>query len=165
MLCKVSSVLDFPHPTLSNSLTGHPYEPTIAASGLDNTIKIFSPDQHAQDQARSGINILDPDNPMNLLGRSIRNIGGLQSRKRLSDSYRIISQNDVDRCGGMSEAYITVGEAEHLDGILLTCAFSETCCLALPPLCVVDRPLERALGPLSRSAMELPFLLMMKTAW
>lgn len=90
-----------------NVVQGHPYEPTIAASGLDNTIKIFSPDQQAQDQARTGVNILDPDNPMNLLGRSIRNIGGLQSRKRLSDSYRIMSQNDVDRCGGMSEAYIT----------------------------------------------------------
>lgn len=87
---------------------GHPYEPTIAASGIDNTIKIFSPDQYAQDQAERGINILDPDNPANVLGSSMQNIGGLKSRKRLQDSYRIMSQNDVERRGGMSEAFITV---------------------------------------------------------
>lgn len=87
---------------------GHPYEPTIAASGIDNTIKIFSPDQCAQDRARRGHDILDPDNPVNMLGPSVHNIGGLQSRKRLGDSYRIMSQNDVERRGGMSEAFITV---------------------------------------------------------
>lgn len=38
----------------------------------------------------------------------MRNLGGLESRKRIHDSYRIMSQNDVDRRGGMSEAYITV---------------------------------------------------------
>ncbi|CEJ53969.1 hypothetical protein PMG11_00299 [Penicillium brasilianum] len=90
-----------------NVVQGHPYEPTIAASGIDNTIKIFSPDRHAQDLAHRGINILDPDNPANLVGSDVRNLGGLESRKRLQDSYRIISQNDVDRRGGMSEAYIT----------------------------------------------------------
>lgn len=77
-------------------------------SGIDNTIKVFSPDRHAQEQARRGRYILDPDNPVNVHGSTVRNLGGLQSRKRLSDSYRIMSQNDVDRRGGMSEAYITV---------------------------------------------------------
>ncbi|PYH50004.1 WD repeat-containing protein [Aspergillus saccharolyticus JOP 1030-1] len=62
---------------------GHPYEPTIAASGIDNTIKIFSPDRRAQDDARP-----------NTLGPHVRGIGGLSSRKRLHDS-------------GMSEASIT----------------------------------------------------------
>ncbi|KAJ5688575.1 hypothetical protein N7462_002967 [Penicillium macrosclerotiorum] len=90
-----------------NVIQGHPYEPTIAASGIDNTIKVFSPDRHAQDQARRGIGILDPDNPVNALGSTVHNLGGLQSRKRVQDSYRIMSQNDVDRRGGMSEAYIT----------------------------------------------------------
>ncbi|KAF3394267.1 WD repeat protein iqw1 [Penicillium rolfsii] len=90
-----------------NVVQGHPYEPTIAVSGIDNTIKIFSPDRHAQDLARRGINILDPDNPANLTGSAVRNLGGLESRKRIHDSYRIMSQNDVDRRGGMSEAYIT----------------------------------------------------------
>ncbi|KAJ5139500.1 hypothetical protein N7448_002908 [Penicillium atrosanguineum] len=90
-----------------NVVQGHPYEPTLAVSGIDNTIKVFSPDRHAQEQARRGRNILDPDSPVNVLGTTAHNLGGLQSRKRLSDSYRIMGQNDVDRRGGMSEAYIT----------------------------------------------------------
>ncbi|KAJ6005173.1 hypothetical protein N7451_003117 [Penicillium sp. IBT 35674x] len=90
-----------------NVVQGHPYEPTMAVSGIDSTIKIFNPDRNAQDQAKQGINILDPDNPANVLGSTVHNLGGLSSRKRLHDSYRIISQNDVDRRGGMSEAYIT----------------------------------------------------------
>ncbi|KAF7181370.1 hypothetical protein CNMCM7691_000588 [Aspergillus felis] len=90
-----------------NVVQGHPYEPTIAASGIDSTIKIFSPDRHAQENARRGMNILDPDNPANTLGANVAGIGGLKSCKRIHDSYRIMSQNDVDRQGGMSEAYIT----------------------------------------------------------
>lgn len=90
-----------------NVVQGHPYEPTMAVSGIDSTIKIFNPDRNAQEQAKQGINILDPDNPANVLGSTVHNLGGLSSRKRLHDSYRIISQNDVDRRGGMSEAYIT----------------------------------------------------------
>lgn len=33
---------------------------------------------------------------------------GLSSAKRMHDSYRIMSQNDNDRRGGMNEALITV---------------------------------------------------------
>jgi nuclear receptor interaction protein len=81
----------------------------IAASGIDNTIKIFSSDQTAQEDANHGINILDPDNPSNTpLGRRASRIGGLESRKRIHESYRIMSQNDVERRGGMNEAHITV---------------------------------------------------------
>lgn len=87
---------------------GHPYEPTLAASGIDNTIKIFSPDRYAQENARLGINILDQDNPANVFGSSVRNVGGLQSRKRIQDSYRIMSKNDIERRGGISDADITV---------------------------------------------------------
>lgn len=91
------------------SHTGHPYEPMMAVSGIDNTIKLFSADRQAQTQARQGINILDPDHVSNMLGpRGGHDLPGLKSRKSLHDSYRIISQNDVDRRGGMSEAYITV---------------------------------------------------------
>lgn len=86
-------------------MKGHPYEPTIAASGIDNTIKIYSPDRKAQDDARRGINILDPDSPIYSIGRTA---GGLPSSRRMHDSYRIMSQNDVDRQGGMSDAYVTV---------------------------------------------------------
>lgn len=80
----------------------------IAASGIDSTIKIFSPDRNAQDDARNGVNILDPDNPSNAFGQNNSSIGGLVSRKRVHESYRIMSQNDVERRGGMSEAHITV---------------------------------------------------------
>ncbi|KAF7592946.1 WD and tetratricopeptide repeats, partial [Aspergillus hancockii] len=85
----------------------HPYEPTIAASGIDNTIKIFSPDKHSQDNARRGINILNPENPANVLGPSVSNVGGLKSCKRMHDSYRIIGQNDTEREGGMTDAFLT----------------------------------------------------------
>ena len=39
------------------SFTGHPYEPLLAVSGIDHTIKIFSPDARSQDDARKGINL------------------------------------------------------------------------------------------------------------
>jgi nuclear receptor interaction protein len=78
----------------------------IAASGIDNTIKIFSSDRIAQSDASLGINILDPDFRGNRPG--VTHTGGLESRKRIHDSYRIMSENDVERRGGMSEAYITV---------------------------------------------------------
>ncbi|KAJ6095098.1 hypothetical protein N7467_002611 [Penicillium canescens] len=88
-----------------NVVQGHPYEPMIAASGIDNTIKIFSSDRTAQSDASLGINILDPDFRGNRPG--VTHTGGLESRKRIHDSYRIMSENDVERRGGMSEAYIT----------------------------------------------------------
>ena len=34
--------------------------------------------------------------------------GGLASRKRMHDSYQIVSQNDVERQGGIQDAFITV---------------------------------------------------------
>ncbi|PYI00982.1 WD40 repeat-like protein [Aspergillus sclerotiicarbonarius CBS 121057] len=106
--CRLVNILEGDSEVV-NVVQGHPYEPTIAASGIDNTIKIFSPDRRAQEDARRGVNILDPDNPANKLGfgPNVSAIGGLGSRKRLHDSYRIMSQNDVDRQGGMNEAYIT----------------------------------------------------------
>ncbi|KAI2715200.1 hypothetical protein CBS147332_4854 [Penicillium roqueforti] len=97
-----------------NVVQGHPYEPMIAASGIDSTIKIFSPDRNAQDDARNGVNILDPDNPSNAFGQNNSSIGGLVSRKRVHESYRIMSQNDVERRGGMSEAHITRSMLERL---------------------------------------------------
>ena len=36
---------------------GHPYEPMLAVSGIDYTVKIFSADRRAQHDARQGINI------------------------------------------------------------------------------------------------------------
>lgn len=37
-----------------NVLQGHPYEPLLAVSGIDHTIKIFSPDSRAREVARLG---------------------------------------------------------------------------------------------------------------
>ncbi|WEW58768.1 hypothetical protein PRK78_004236 [Emydomyces testavorans] len=97
-----------------NVVQGHPYEPTIAVSGIENTIKIFSPDARAQHDAKVGINIADPDAQANIVAgnppggnRTERNALGLRSRKRMQDSYQIMSQNDVERQGGMNEAFIT----------------------------------------------------------
>jgi nuclear receptor interaction protein len=85
----------------------------LAASGLDNTIKIFSSDRRAQHDARHGVNILNPDHPANMFGARPRNpagssqVFGLRSCKRVKNSYQIMSQNDIERKGGLSEAYIT----------------------------------------------------------
>ncbi|KAL4929303.1 WD repeat-containing protein [Aspergillus undulatus] len=101
--CKLVNILKGDDEVI-NVVQGHPYEPTIAASGIDDTIKIFSPDQRAQEDARNGINILDPNNPANTLGGGY---GGLKSAKCMHDSYRIMSENDVQRQGGMSDAFVT----------------------------------------------------------
>lgn len=95
-------------------MSGHPYEPTLAVSGLDNTIKIFSSDRRAQHDARHGVNLLNPEHPANMFGARPRNaagssqVFGLRSCKRIKNSYQIMSQNDIERQGGLSDAYITV---------------------------------------------------------
>lgn len=44
-----------------NVVQGHPYEPMLAVSGIDHTIKIFSPDARARYNARNGIGIRPAD--------------------------------------------------------------------------------------------------------
>lgn len=44
-----------------NVVQGHPYEPMLAVSGIDNTIKIFSPDARAREAARLGRGIAAAD--------------------------------------------------------------------------------------------------------
>ncbi|KAI1976542.1 hypothetical protein LOZ53_006038 [Ophidiomyces ophidiicola] len=104
-----------------NVVQGHPYEPTLAVSGIDHTIKIFSPDARAQHDAKVGINIADPDAQANIVSgntpggnRTERNTLGLRSRRRMQDSYQIMSENDVNRQGGMNEAFITVSAISYL---------------------------------------------------
>ena len=101
---------------------GHPYEPVLAVSGIDHTIKIFSPDYRAQADAQAGINISSATHGSSgfssISGRRRAGRGsnaedacreeGLSSRKRMHQSYQIVSQNDVQRKGGMRDAYITV---------------------------------------------------------
>ncbi len=107
---------------LTQSSSGHPYEPILAVSGIDHTIKIFSPDSRALSDAEAGINISSATNGSSgfssLSGRRTarREFGlnennrpeGLTSRKRMHQSYQILSQNDVQRQGGMRDAFITV---------------------------------------------------------
>ena len=44
-----------------NVIQGHPYEPMLAVSGIDNTIKIFSPDKRARQAARKGEGVTAAD--------------------------------------------------------------------------------------------------------
>ncbi|KAI9735661.1 MAG: hypothetical protein M1834_001677 [Cirrosporium novae-zelandiae] len=105
----------------------HPYEPMIAASGIDHTIKIFSADNRAQDAARAGLNLARPattagfSNFRAMRSRRISSSNenapvvqpdtpgeGLRSRKRIDQAYQITNQNDVNREGGNSDAFIAV---------------------------------------------------------
>lgn len=95
----------------------------LAVSGIDHTIKIFSPDARAQHDASLGINLgssITGSSGYSSLSRHRRRRDrepeqeqcpegtGLTSRKRMHQSYQICSQNDVDRMGGMRDAFITV---------------------------------------------------------
>ena len=91
-------------------------------SGIDHTIKIFSPDSRARADAEAGINVssaINGSSGFSSLSNRRRTRGGadtdennvqegLASRKRMQQSYQIVSQNDVQRQGGMRDAYITV---------------------------------------------------------
>ena len=94
----------------------------LAVSGIDNTIKIFSADGHARENAENGIDVHSSasrrahSSSLSPRARARRHENadargpdGLSSKKRLHDSYAIMSQNDVHRQGGLQEAYITVG--------------------------------------------------------
>jgi nuclear receptor interaction protein len=115
-------------------MAGHPYEPTMAVSGIDHTIKIFSPDAHAQRNARKGVGVEasesrgfsglslsrrsrayaadneDEDTPPDTNSDSDDEVGlrGLKSRRRMHDAYQITSKNDMDRKGGREDYFISV---------------------------------------------------------
>lgn len=61
-------------------MTGHPYHPLLAASGIDHTVKIFSPEG---------------------LGK------GLRTRQSLLDEYKIRSRNDVSRQSELRGTFVT----------------------------------------------------------
>ncbi|KAL8860325.1 MAG: hypothetical protein Q9178_003296 [Gyalolechia marmorata] len=102
-----------------------------AVSGIDSTIKIFSADNRAQDDARAGINVGYPDSGYaihsSLTGRRRRTrwearedgaTEGLASRKRMDQREEIIRENEVQRQGGMREAFITRGMLAQLSARL-----------------------------------------------
>lgn len=114
----------------------------MAVSGIDHTIKIFSPDARLQRNARKGIGVQSA-NPS---GFSSLNWGrrrhaqaprdddadpasssdtdsdggdegsavGLTSRKRMHKSYEITSKNDMERKGGREDYFISSAVFAHL---------------------------------------------------
>lgn len=158
MLCNPSSRLRVHNELTSTACPGHPYEPMLAVSGIDHTVKIFSPDRREQYNARIGINaqlssaagfstVNHGDNrarrarlarqrlyrlaPESTEGtrqdqdveqqttetdddsEDVEKIrprnGGCASRRQMHRSYEITSQNDLERQGGLRDAYVTVG--------------------------------------------------------
>ncbi|KAI4108525.1 MAG: hypothetical protein L6R37_000961 [Teloschistes peruensis] len=108
-----------------NVVQGHPYEPVLAVSGIDSTIKIFSPDNRAQEDARNGVNVGYSSNGFathsSLLSgvrrRSRRAPSdgedgapeeGLASSKRMDQREEIVRENELQSRGGMREARSTV---------------------------------------------------------
>ncbi|KAF2095638.1 wd and tetratricopeptide repeat protein [Rhizodiscina lignyota] len=109
-----------------NVIQSHPYEPMIAVSGIDHTIKIFSPDARARRDARLGIGVrkVDESDFSSIQGLdgngSVPPVadGGLSSKKRMWDEYRIRSQNDSDRRGNNRGEYISRSMIQLLMGRL-----------------------------------------------
>jgi nuclear receptor interaction protein len=115
----------------------------MAVSGIDHTIKIFSPDARDQRNARKGIGVqsADPGNfsslhwgrrrraratdseeerPAEALSDSEEEVSfsGLRSRKRMHEAYQITSKNDMDRKGGREDYFISVRlTCEHPEGL------------------------------------------------
>ncbi|KAF2488314.1 WD40 repeat-like protein [Lophium mytilinum] len=88
-------------------VAAHPYEPMLAISGIDHTIKIFSADAKARQNARDGVAISHPPRRPHappLPPRAPRSTwsdeeeeeiarNGLKSRKRLHEEYTITAKN------------------------------------------------------------------------
>lgn len=85
-----------------NVVTGHPYEPKLAVSGIDYTVKIFSPDVVAQRQFQ-GLPVDSGGEEDIATGKRASG-----SRKRMQDSYLITSQNEAMTESGLQEAVHTV---------------------------------------------------------
>jgi nuclear receptor interaction protein len=107
-----------------NVVQGHPYEPMLAVSGIDSTIKIFSPDGRARANARRGDNInvdvptdikqvpteyarqhspgSEPATPASYDGSDDDDrveLNGLASRKRMWELASIMEMNEEQRQG------------------------------------------------------------------
>jgi nuclear receptor interaction protein len=106
----------------------------MAVSGIDHTIKIFSPDANAQRNARKGVGVQssdpadfsslsfsrrrrnrsdeddDDERPTEAASDSDDEVApnGLRSRKRMHEAYQITSKNDMDRKGGREDYFISV---------------------------------------------------------
>lgn len=85
-----------------NVAVGHPYEPLLAVSGIDYTVKLFSPDLEMQREFGENAGA------ENMTGQGEKSHSGPASRRRLQDSQRIIGQNAVLSETGLTNAVITV---------------------------------------------------------
>jgi nuclear receptor interaction protein len=65
---------------VTNVMTGHPYYPLLATSGIDHTVKIFSPEGLAP---------------------------GLRTRQALKEEYRITAANEMARQRGLRGTFVT----------------------------------------------------------
>ncbi|EMC94346.1 hypothetical protein BAUCODRAFT_73625 [Baudoinia panamericana UAMH 10762] len=97
-----------------NVVQGHPFETVLAVSGIDHTIKIFSPDGRARAKARRGDGVSAHDEKEDDEDDEYVAPTGLPSRKRMHDAYRIMNKNDVERQGGNQDSYLTVRELRSL---------------------------------------------------
>ena len=89
-----------------NVVESHPYETMMAVSGIDCTVKIFSPDGRERRRAVFG-EAVD--------GEAMRvSEGALTSRKRWHDREKILERNEEGRVGGGEDAFVTLPHARLL---------------------------------------------------
>jgi nuclear receptor interaction protein len=79
-----------------NVVQGHPYEPTIAVSGIDHTIKIFSPDARDQANARRGIGVQKADPGLSSLGFRGRRLATAAADESASASRDTMDPDTMD---------------------------------------------------------------------
>ncbi|KAI9698878.1 MAG: hypothetical protein M1820_007299 [Bogoriella megaspora] len=87
-----------------NVIQGHPYEPMLAVSGIDHSIKIFSPDANARAKACRGLGGVSASDPSNY--SSINDFTRRRSRP---------SQSAEESSGATSEPAVTSSSAEPLE--------------------------------------------------
>ncbi|RMZ87912.1 hypothetical protein DV736_g4864, partial [Chaetothyriales sp. CBS 134916] len=116
-----------------NVIQGHPYEPMIACSGIDSTIKIFGPGGLSRER-RNAARDIDIANPSGGKATGCEDDqfevddeadepkvrrNGLHSRRAMHRMYEITSRNDVDR-------------RHRLGGVSMTLGWSRQACQSVP---------------------------------
>lgn len=124
------------------SAIAHPYEPMIAVSGIDSTIKIFSPDARNRRDAAlaNGVEEADHSTFSSILGHSRdrdgnngddpadnreavegeyegheRSLKGLRGRQRLHEVYEIQSRNEMRNQRGLEGSFISTSVVQVQD--------------------------------------------------
>ena len=109
-----------------NVMTGHPHEPMLAVSGIDHTIKIFSPDQRAQTDARRGINLATATNPSHgtsrIRPRAVPRAAASTDEAESTQAERLSTQSEDEEAleqerpsnGGLQSCVMSSAEIEQL---------------------------------------------------